>query len=59
MKKLQREALKYYPLQSTEAIRYWMSWRVGMKAADIANQRMLENIVCPIVPISHLMDLWI
>lgn len=42
MKRLQREALKYYPLASTEAIRNWMSWYTAFAAADIANAPLME-----------------
>jgi hypothetical protein len=39
IKKLQREALKYYPLHYKESIRMWMGWRVAAQAADILNQQ--------------------
>lgn len=39
MKKLQREALKYYPLYRDECIRAWMSWHVACKAADRLNKK--------------------
>lgn len=42
MKKLQWEALKYYPLYFTASIRHWMSARVASMAADILNKR--ENL---------------
>jgi hypothetical protein len=38
VKKLQKEALKYYPLSSKEAIRNWMSWKTAFAACDIANK---------------------
>jgi len=38
VKRLQREALKYYPLSSKEAIRNWMSWRTAFDAAEVANR---------------------
>lgn len=39
MKKLQWEALKYYPLYYTANIRRWMSWKTASYAADLANKR--------------------
>lgn len=38
MKKLQKTALKLYPLQSKEAQRYAYSWKFAMKAANLANR---------------------
>jgi hypothetical protein len=38
VRRLQREALKYYPLSSKEAIRNWMSWRTAFAAAELANR---------------------
>lgn len=43
MRKLQREALKYYPLHYKECIRGWMKIRIGFLAADICNNRMLQE----------------
>ena len=45
MKKLQWEALKFYPLHYTASIRHWMSWKIAAYAADILNQRegLYEN----------------
>lgn len=40
VKKLQREALKYYPLFHKEAVRHWMSWRTAFAAADLANEML-------------------
>lgn len=39
MKKLQWEALKFYPLYYKESIRWWMGWRIAARAADILNKR--------------------
>jgi hypothetical protein len=39
VRRLQREALKYYSLSSKEAIRNWMSWRTAFAAADVANRK--------------------
>jgi len=39
MKKLQREAMKYYPLYYTQSIRAWMSWRIAFIAADKLNKQ--------------------
>ncbi len=39
MKKLQAEALKYYPLYYNSSIRNWMSWRTANIAADHQNKR--------------------
>jgi len=44
MKNLQREALKYYPLDGNESIRHWMSTRVAFLAADIANKTLMEDL---------------
>jgi hypothetical protein len=44
IKRLQREALKFYPLGSKEAIRHWMSWRTAFAAADIANDKFMSEI---------------
>ena len=38
MKKLQREALKYYPLYYNNSIRMWMGSYIAMKAAEILNK---------------------
>jgi len=38
MKKLQREALKYYPLYYNNSIRMWMGSNIAMKAAEILNK---------------------
>ena len=38
VRRLQRKALKYYPLSSKEAIRNWMSWRTAYAAAELANR---------------------
>lgn len=43
MKKLQREALKYYPLYYTESIRNWMSYKIGLHAAERLNR--LEGLI--------------
>lgn len=45
MKKLQWEALKFYPLHYKASIRYWMSWKIAAYAADIKNKRegLYEN----------------
>ena len=40
MRKLQREALKYYPVSSQELTRFWLSRRVAFLAADIVNARL-------------------
>jgi len=44
MKKLQREAMKYYPLYYTESKRAWMSVKTSFHAADILNKR--EGLLC-------------
>lgn len=36
-RKLQREALKYYPLYYTESVRRWMSSKIAKKAQYIAD----------------------
>ena len=38
MKKLQREALKYYPLYYNNFIRLWMSSKTAGRAAEILNK---------------------
>lgn len=38
VRKLQWEALKYYPLASKEGIRGWMTMRIAFLAADILNK---------------------
>ena len=46
MKKLQKTALRIYPVGSRELYRHCMSWRFALKAADIVNQPLwdaLEN----------------
>jgi len=43
MKKLQREALKYYPLYYTESIRAWMSFRIAFIAAERLNK--IEGLI--------------
>lgn len=40
---LQRTALKFYPLQSKEAIRNWMSVRIAFIAADILTKRYCDE----------------
>ncbi len=40
---LQREALKYYPIYSTESIRHWMSIRTAFLAADISVRKILTE----------------
>ncbi len=45
MRKLRREALKYYPVSSKALERLWMtSDRIAEQAADIANQRVLDEL---------------
>jgi len=44
VRKLQWEALKYYPLASQPGIRGWMTLRVAFMAADIANKEIYEEI---------------
>lgn len=39
MKKLQREAMKYYPLHYTASQRLWLSYKTAMHAADILNKK--------------------
>jgi hypothetical protein len=39
MRKLQREALKYYPLYYTETQRKWMSFWTAQEAAHRLNER--------------------
>ncbi len=43
MRDLQRETLKYYPLQGREAIRKWMSKDTAFAAACIANATLIEQ----------------
>lgn len=38
MKKLQREALKYYPLYYKENIRHWMGFRTAFRASDLIDE---------------------
>lgn len=42
VRKLQWEALKYYPLSCTEGIRTWMTMRIAFLAADILTRKQ-EN----------------
>lgn len=37
VRKLQWESLKYYPVQSRELVRMWMTQRIAFKAAEKAN----------------------
>lgn len=39
MRKLQWEALKYYPLYYKANVRRWMSWRTAFRAADMLNKK--------------------
>ena len=39
MRKLQWEALKYYPLYYVSSIRNWMSTAIAFKAADLLNEQ--------------------
>ena len=43
VRKLQWEALKYYPLHSTELIRDWLKIKTGFVAADVANKRQFPE----------------
>ena len=43
VRKLQREALKAYPLTGTEAVRSWMSMRTAFAAADISNSEIIAR----------------
>ena len=40
VRKLQREALKYYPLSGKEAIRNWMKIATAFDAAEVLNRRL-------------------
>lgn len=44
VKKLQREALKYYPLFNPHAIKHWLSYKVAFEAAEILNKNLLERL---------------
>lgn len=43
MKKLQKTALRLYPVHSKELYRHCMSWNFAFKAADIANHHLLSR----------------
>jgi len=43
MKKLQREALKLYPLYHKEANRHWLSWRTAFQASDVLERLLAER----------------
>ena len=43
VRKLLREALKYYPLSSTESIRNWMSINTAIKASAIWAERIMSK----------------
>jgi hypothetical protein len=47
VRRLQKEALNYYPLGSKEAIRNWMSWRTAFAAAEVIDriEKLETNIV--------------
>lgn len=40
VRKLMREALKYYPLHSIEGQRHWLRMRTAFLAADVINTRL-------------------
>lgn len=44
MRKLQKEALRYYPLTSIEGQRQWLSMATAWKAADRLNEELLGEL---------------